>query len=139
MTAWRVLLARVRALFSTRRLDDDLGEEIQAHLDLLTSEHVRRGLSLAAARAAARRDFGGVAITAACCAFFASGLVAAMRPEALRTAKDAAAAATVIMRMVFSSNTNCLSRRRSRRCSTLCGISYGMRCRSRRSLRPRHG
>lgn len=63
MTAWRVLLARVRALFSTRRLDDDLGEEIQAHLDLLTSEHVRRGLSLAAARAAARRDFGGVAIT----------------------------------------------------------------------------
>ena len=46
MTAWRVLLARMRALFSTRRLDDDLGEEIQAHLDLLTSEHVRRGLAV---------------------------------------------------------------------------------------------
>ena len=63
MTVWRVLLARVRALFLRQRVEDDFGDEIQAHLDLLTSEHVRRGLSPGEARAAARRDFGGVAIT----------------------------------------------------------------------------
>ncbi len=37
-----------------------LTEEIKAHLDLLAAEHERRGLSRAAARAAARREFGGV-------------------------------------------------------------------------------
>jgi len=56
----RSLLARVAALFATRRLDAELDDEIQAHLDLLTDEHQQRGLSPAAARAAALRDFGGV-------------------------------------------------------------------------------
>ena len=37
-----------------------LDEEIAAHLDRLTAEHVARGLSPEEARAAARRDFGGV-------------------------------------------------------------------------------
>src|SRR5258705_4856786 len=40
--------------------EDDLKDEIQAHLDLLAEEHERRGLSSAEARLAARRDFGGV-------------------------------------------------------------------------------
>jgi predicted permease len=57
----RALLARVAALFATRRLDAELDEEIRAHLDLLADEHERLGLSPADARAAARRDFGGVA------------------------------------------------------------------------------
>src|SRR5262249_43150320 len=35
-------------------------EEIQNHLDLLTAEHIASGLSRAEARAAARRQFGGV-------------------------------------------------------------------------------
>ena len=60
MTAWRVLLARARALFVRRRMDQELDDEIQAHLDHLTAEHQRHGLSLDDARRAARRDFGGL-------------------------------------------------------------------------------
>jgi hypothetical protein len=37
-----------------------LHDEIQSHLDLLTEEHLRGGMSLREARAAARREFGGV-------------------------------------------------------------------------------
>jgi hypothetical protein len=37
-----------------------LTDEIEAHLDLLADDHVRRSLSLAEASAAARREFGGV-------------------------------------------------------------------------------
>jgi predicted permease len=57
----RALLARVAAMFATRRLEAELDDEIRAHLDLLADEHQRRGLSAADARAAALRDFGGVA------------------------------------------------------------------------------
>jgi putative ABC transport system permease protein len=60
VTAWHVLLARVRALFGGERMDEDLDDEIQAHLDLLAAEHQRNGLSADAARDAARRDFGGI-------------------------------------------------------------------------------
>ena len=58
MKGWRVLAARLAGAF--RRGDARLDSEIQAHLDLLTEEHQRRGLSPDAARQAARRDFGGV-------------------------------------------------------------------------------
>ena len=60
MTALRVLAARVRGLWSRRRGDAELDDDIQAHLDLLTEEYVHRGLSRDDARAAARRAFGGV-------------------------------------------------------------------------------
>ena len=59
----RTLLSRVSTLFAARQLDDELDEEIRAHLDLLADEHQKRGLSPAEARAAALRDFGGVART----------------------------------------------------------------------------
>ena len=59
----RTLLARVSTLFTSRRLDHELDEEIRAHLDLLADEHQKRGLSSTEARAAALRDFGGVAHT----------------------------------------------------------------------------
>ena len=58
--AWRVLLARVRELFRSRRIDRDLGEELDTHLSLLEDEHVRRGLSRVEARRAARMDLGGL-------------------------------------------------------------------------------
>src|SRR5262245_16174235 len=61
MTRLRVLLARAAALFSRDRLDRRLGEELEAHLAALAPGHERRGLSPAAARVAALRDFGGVA------------------------------------------------------------------------------
>src|SRR2546422_8139460 len=59
----RIVLSRVASLFSTRRRDAELDEELRAHLDLLADEHERRGLSRADAEQAALRDFGGVVRT----------------------------------------------------------------------------
>lgn len=60
MTPFRVFRSRVLALFTKRHREALLSEEIQAHLDLLTDEYIRGGMSVADARAAARREFGGV-------------------------------------------------------------------------------
>ena len=60
ITWLRVLGSRVLALFRKRRHDVELQDEIQTHLDLLTEERVRQGMTLREARAAARREFGGV-------------------------------------------------------------------------------
>src|SRR6516162_9963309 len=59
-TRVRELVSRCLALTSRRRSDAQLSDEIRTHLDLLTADHVRRGMSPVEARAAARRDFGGV-------------------------------------------------------------------------------
>jgi len=56
----RIFSARLRGLFRKRKLDGDLEAELQAHLELLTEENIRRGMSPAHARYAARREFGGV-------------------------------------------------------------------------------
>jgi hypothetical protein len=56
----RILWSRLRAVFSGRRRDAELTDEIRTHLELSTEDHQRRGLSPADARLAARRDFGGV-------------------------------------------------------------------------------
>jgi predicted permease len=55
----RVVLKRVRALLGGRQRAE-LDAEIRDHLESLAADHVRRGLSPADARAAARREFGGV-------------------------------------------------------------------------------
>ena len=60
MTGLRIAVSRMLALFARPRHEAELHDEIQAHLDLLADGHVRRGMSPAAARAAARREFGGV-------------------------------------------------------------------------------
>ena len=60
MNHLRVLAARVRELFGGARLERDLSDELQTHLDYLTDEHVRRGLSRDEARRAAYRDLGGL-------------------------------------------------------------------------------
>ena len=52
--------ARLRGLFRKRQLDGELDAELQAHLELLAEENIRRGMSPADARYAARREFGGV-------------------------------------------------------------------------------
>lgn len=57
----RRLLARVQAFVSTRKDDIDFEEELAAHLDLLTEENMRRGLTPAEARRAARITLGSVA------------------------------------------------------------------------------
>jgi putative ABC transport system permease protein len=58
MRILQLLRMRLRALFRSAAVDADLDEEMRAHLDRLVDEHVGRGLTPAAARAAARREFG---------------------------------------------------------------------------------
>jgi predicted permease len=60
VTTLRVLIARLAAVFGKARRDADLDADIQAHLELLAKEHGERGLSPVEARAAARREFGGI-------------------------------------------------------------------------------
>jgi len=56
----RGALSRIRSLLRRTQLERDLDEEIRSHLDLLTAEYVRRGLTPEEARFAALREFGGV-------------------------------------------------------------------------------
>ena len=60
MTPIRVLVSRIRGLWSKRAMDSRLEEELQCHLDLLEQDAVRRGLPPHEARLAARREFGGL-------------------------------------------------------------------------------
>jgi hypothetical protein len=58
------MVNRIRALFQQRRLERELQEEIAAHLAHQEDEFRRQGMDAQAARAAALREFGGVAQTA---------------------------------------------------------------------------
>lgn len=58
MRALRVFLSRVAAVMRWRRLDQDLRQEIAAHLDEATEDFVHQGLSPAEARSQALRSFG---------------------------------------------------------------------------------
>ena len=59
----RVLMSRVTSLFQRRRLDADLEDELQAHLELAVQENLQRGMTAEEARTAALRSFGGVTQT----------------------------------------------------------------------------
>ena len=54
---------RLRELMGRVRLDGELDEEVSLHLRMMEEEFRRRGMSEAEAKAAARREFGGVAHT----------------------------------------------------------------------------
>jgi predicted permease len=56
----RVLWSRIRELFIRHRLDARLDEEVQAHLEELAAEYMRRGATPEQARRAAQRAFGAV-------------------------------------------------------------------------------
>ncbi|HEX5215156.1 MAG TPA: ABC transporter permease [Vicinamibacterales bacterium] len=60
MSGVRRWLARLTEWLRSGAVGQDADSEIQAHIDLAADDYVRRGLDPAAARAAARRDFGGV-------------------------------------------------------------------------------
>ena len=49
-----------RNLFRRERVEQDLDAEVRAHLELLTDENVRAGMSAAQARRAARIELGGI-------------------------------------------------------------------------------
>lgn len=56
----RAVLSRLAGLFRRNRLDRELDDEVQFHLEMLVQDHIRRGMSPSEARAAALRTFGGV-------------------------------------------------------------------------------
>src|SRR5277367_5928484 len=56
----RILLSRCAAVFRRRKLDEELEEELRAHIELAAEENLKRGMSEAEARRAALREFGGV-------------------------------------------------------------------------------
>lgn len=59
MLTWlNVTVARVVAVFSKRRLDRDLEQEMASHLAMLTEDNVRRGMTLAKAEREARMELG---------------------------------------------------------------------------------
>ena len=60
MSRMRVITSRLAALLRKQKLERQLGEELRAHLEMLTEENLRRGVSLEEARYAALRSFGGV-------------------------------------------------------------------------------
>ncbi len=59
----RTLLSRLRALFISRRLDEEFDAEVQTHITLLTGENIDRGMTQEEAHYAALRAFGGVTQT----------------------------------------------------------------------------
>ena len=56
----RTLWKRLTALFSQRQRDRELSEEVEVHLEMRAAELRQQGLDPGAARAAARREFGGL-------------------------------------------------------------------------------
>jgi putative ABC transport system permease protein len=60
MSALRTLFARIRGTFGKTRSESQLHAELLAHLEALTDENMRRGMTREEALQAARREFGGV-------------------------------------------------------------------------------
>ena len=60
MTSLRVLLHRLRALFRKQNLEQELDDEIRAHLEMQIEDYQRQGMTAEEARYAAMRKFGGV-------------------------------------------------------------------------------
>src|SRR5688572_3010897 len=56
----RAALARIAGVFTGHRADDDLRDELQAHLDMETAENIRRGMRPDEARRRAALAAGGV-------------------------------------------------------------------------------
>ena len=60
MTNLRIFLSRLRGLFRKRTLEQEMADEIQAHLEMQIEDHLRQGMTLEQARYLALRKFGGV-------------------------------------------------------------------------------
>jgi predicted permease len=60
MSWLRIIALRMKGMFSTYRHESELDAELQAHVDALTEENIRRGMHPEDAKYAARREFGGV-------------------------------------------------------------------------------
>ena len=56
----RILISRSAALWRRQKLDDELDEELRAHIELAVQENLQRGMNAEQARTAALRGFGGM-------------------------------------------------------------------------------
>src|SRR5215510_1991881 len=54
------IVFRIRALFAPRRIERDMEQELQFHLEQSEREHIKRGMNSKDARAAAIRAFGNL-------------------------------------------------------------------------------
>ena len=59
MSIYSVFGSRLRALFARKRLERELDDELQFHLEMQTDENLRAGMDEREARRAANRSFGG--------------------------------------------------------------------------------
>jgi putative ABC transport system permease protein len=59
---FRAVVARLLGLFGDRRAGQELDDEIEAHMRLLTERYLRQGMSDAEAAWAARRQFGNITL-----------------------------------------------------------------------------
>src|SRR4051812_1717263 len=57
---FRRLLFRMQPLFSARRMERELSDELRAHIEMATEANLARGMKPAEARRAAEREFGGI-------------------------------------------------------------------------------
>src|SRR5262245_60430596 len=60
MRRLHIIVLRLRSLLRRRAVEDELSQELQAHLDALVTENVARGMSFNEARAAAARALGNI-------------------------------------------------------------------------------
>ena len=60
MNIIRSLISRMRAIFRGGKLDREMAEEIQVHLEMETERNMANGMTRKEARSAAKRAFGGV-------------------------------------------------------------------------------
>ena len=56
MTSLRIFLSKLRGLFRRRKLEDEMADEITAHLEMQIADHLRQGMSPEEARYLALRD-----------------------------------------------------------------------------------
>src|SRR5580704_3116703 len=63
MELMRILISRCRAFFRSRKLDDDLDEELRSHIEFAVEENLKRGMNAQQARTAALKEFGGMTQT----------------------------------------------------------------------------
>ena len=56
----REIFSRCTAVFHSRRLDHELHEELESHIESAVEENLARGMNPEQARTAALRSFGGV-------------------------------------------------------------------------------